>query len=84
MILYGDSYENYFNWLINGFDNYQKNKLDALKFKNTKHLFYRFNDFLSESNAEIKKKSNIVLSPMILLQLKKFKMKIGNIILNNI
>ena len=29
---YGDSYENYFNWLINSFDNYQKIKLHVLKF----------------------------------------------------
>ena len=52
---YGDSYKNYFNWLMTGFDSYEKAKLDVLKFKNAKYLFYRFNNFLSESNVPIKK-----------------------------
>ena len=43
--IYDESYNNYFHWLINGFDSYQ----------NVKFLFYRFNDFLNESNVEIKK-----------------------------
>ena len=54
-LTYGDSYKNYFNWLMTGFDIYEKAKLDVLKFKNAKYLFYRFNNFLSESNATIKK-----------------------------
>ena len=54
-LTYGDSYKNYFNWLMTGFDSYEKAKLDVLKFKNAKYLFYRFNNFLSESNATIKK-----------------------------
>ena len=56
--IYGESYNNYFNWLINGLDSYQKNKLDVLSFKNTKFLFYRFNDFLNESNFETKKRKH--------------------------
>ena len=52
---YGNSYKNYFNWLMTGFDSYEKAKLDILKFKNAKYLFYRFNNFLSESNVQIKK-----------------------------
>ena len=40
---------------MTGFDSYEKAKLDVLKFKNAKYLFYRFNNFLSESNATIKK-----------------------------
>ena len=36
-------------------DSYEKAKLDVLKFKNVKYLFYRFNNFLSESNVPIKK-----------------------------
>ena len=32
-----------------------KAKLDILKFKNAKYLFYRFNNFLSEWNVRIKK-----------------------------
>ena len=49
----GDSYKNNFNWLMTRFDSYEK--LDALKFNNAKYLFYRFNNFLSESNVPIKK-----------------------------
>ena len=52
---YGDSCKNYFNWLMTGFDSYEKAKLDILKFKNAKYLFYRFNHILSESNVPIKK-----------------------------
>ena len=52
---YGVSYKNYFNWLMTGFDSYEKAKLDVLKFKNAKYLFYRFNNFLSDLNVPIKK-----------------------------
>ena len=52
---YGESYADYFNCLINGFDSYQKNKLDLLTCKSSKYLFYRFNDVLKESNFEVKK-----------------------------
>ena len=52
--VYGESYADYFNWLINGFDSYQKNKLDVLTCKSSKYLFYRFNDVLKESNFEVK------------------------------
>ena len=54
-IMYGDSYKNYFNWMMTGFDRCEKSKLDVLKFKNAKYLFYCFNNFLSESNVPIKK-----------------------------
>ena len=40
---------------MTGFDSHEKAKLDVLKFKNVKYLFYRFNNFLSESNVPIKK-----------------------------
>ena len=40
---------------MTGFDSYEKAKFDVLKFKNTKYLFYHFNNFLSESNVPIKK-----------------------------
>ena len=50
---YGDSYKNNFNWLMTRFDSYEK--FDALKCNNAKYLFYRFNNFLSESNVPIKK-----------------------------
>ena len=61
-IVYGESYADYFNWLINGFDSYQKNKLDVLTCKNSKYLFYRFNDILKESNFEVKKVKNSVVT----------------------
>ena len=35
-------------------DSYQKNKLDVLTCKNSKYLFYRYNDILQGSNLEVK------------------------------
>ena len=32
---YEESYNNYFQWILNGFDPYEKNKFDLLSFKNT-------------------------------------------------
>ena len=45
---FADSYEDYFKWLIVGFDSYEKIKLDALTNKNSKLLFYHFNNFLQQ------------------------------------
>ena len=42
---YEGSYKNYFQWILNGFEPYEKTKYDLLSFKNTKYLLYRFNDF---------------------------------------
>ena len=52
--VYGESYADYVNWLIKGFDSYQKNKLEVLACKNSKYLFYRDNNILQESNLELK------------------------------
>ena len=52
--VYGESYADYFNWLIKGCDSYQKNKLDVLTCKNSKYFFYRYNDILQWSNLEVK------------------------------
>ena len=52
--VYGESYADYFNWLIKGFDSYQKNKLDVLTSKNSKYFFYGYNDILQGSNLEVK------------------------------
>ena len=60
--VYGESYADYFNWLINGFDSYQKNILDALTCKNLKYLFYSFNDILKESNFEVKKVKHSIVT----------------------
>ena len=60
--VYGESYADYFNWLINGFDSYQKNILNALTCKNLKYLFYSFNDILKESNFEVKKVKHSIVT----------------------
>ena len=79
--IYDRNYNNYFRWIIQGFDSYEKkNKLDVLTYKNTKFLFYRFNDLLNQSCRTIKV-VKLQLS-MIILLLNKFKIKIGNILLN--
>ena len=51
---FADSYEDYFEWLIVSFDSYEKTKLDILANKNSKFLFYRFNDFLLQRLREPK------------------------------
>lgn len=53
--MYNRSYKNYFDWIFNWFVSYQNTKLDLLTFKNSKFLFYRFNDLLNQSNRELKK-----------------------------
>ena len=40
--IYDGNYENYFRWILCGFDSCEKSKLDVLSYKNTKFLFYRF------------------------------------------
>ena len=52
--VYDGNYDNYFCWILNGLDNQQKSKLDALSYKNTKFLFYHFNDLLNQSGQNIK------------------------------
>ena len=61
-IVYGESYTDYFNWLIKGFDSYQKNKFDVLTCKNSKYLFYHYNDILQESNLELKEVKHSVVT----------------------
>ena len=53
--IYDRDYISYFDWLVNGFATFEQNKLDVFKFKNSKYLFYRFNNFLEESNFPIQK-----------------------------
>ena len=60
--LYTGSYVEYFNWLIEGFDSYQKTKLDVLTNKNAKYLFYRYNDILKQNNFEVKKVKHSVVT----------------------
>ena len=51
---FADSYEDYFELLIVGFDSYEKTKLDVLTNKNSKFLFYCFNDLLQQRLREPK------------------------------
>ena len=39
-----DSYEDYFDWLAQGFKENEDQKYDVLTNKNSLYLFYRFND----------------------------------------
>ena len=50
-LMYDGNYNDYFRWILNGFDAYEKTKSDLLTFKNTKYLLYHFND-LSELTGQ--------------------------------
>ena len=52
--IFADSYKDYFQWLIVDFDSYEKTKPDVLTNKNSKFLFYCFNDFLQQRFREPK------------------------------
>ena len=41
-----DSYEDYIDWFVQGFKGNEDQKYDVLTNKNSKYLFYRFNDYL--------------------------------------
>ena len=51
--MYDGNYNYYFRWILNGFDVYEKTKLDLLTFKNTKYLLHRFNDLLEPTGQPI-------------------------------
>ena len=48
-LMYDENYNDYFRWVLNGFDAHEKTKLDLLTFKNTKDFFIHFNDLLESS-----------------------------------
>ena len=52
-LMYDGNYNDYFRWILNGFDAYEKTKLGLLTFKNTKYLLYRFNDLLESTGQPI-------------------------------
>ena len=52
--IFADSYKDYFQWLIVDFDSYEKTEPDVLTNKNSKFLFYCFNDFLQQRFREPK------------------------------
>ena len=48
-------YVTYFQWLTDTFSESRKNKLDIFTNKNSKFLFYHFNDYLEQNGNQIKK-----------------------------
>ena len=45
-LFFEGNYNDYYRWILNDYDGYEKTKLDLLTFKTTKNLVYCFNDFL--------------------------------------
>ena len=43
------NFKDYFNWIKNDYDSYEKTKFDLLTLKNTKYLVYCFNDLLKSA-----------------------------------
>ena len=43
------NYNDYYRWILNDYDVYEKTKLDLLTFRNTKYLLYCFNDMLKST-----------------------------------
>ena len=73
------SYKSYFQWILNEFDAQQKTKY-IFSLKNTKYLIYCFNDFQNSIGKPFIKIRHTLVTDN--LRLKKFKIKIGNILLN--
>ena len=48
-------YVTYFQWLTDAFSESKKNKLDIFTNKNSKFLFYHFNDYLEQNGDQMKK-----------------------------
>ena len=52
--IFGDSYSDCFEWLINKFKAKQDDKQDILTNKNSKYIFYKFNDSLATIGELVK------------------------------
>ena len=64
--VFDHDYITYFDWLINGFSTSQKQKLDIFKNKNSKFLFYHFNEYSQQAKLELKKiKHSVVMQDYI-------------------
>ena len=48
-------YSTYFQWINDAFSESKRNKLDILSNKNSKFLFYHFNDYLQQNGEKIHK-----------------------------
>ena len=55
-------YTTYFHWINDAFSESKRNKLDILTNKNSKFLFYHFNDHLQENNQTIQKVKHTVVT----------------------
>ena len=59
-------YVTYFQWLTDAFSESKKNKLDIFTNKNSKFLFYHFNDYLQQNSEQMKKiKHSVVIEDYI-------------------
>ena len=47
------SYNDYYRWILNNFDSYEKTKLDLFTQKNRKYLVYHFNDMLKSTGQPL-------------------------------
>ena len=57
-----DSYEDYFEWLVHGFKGNEDQKHNVLTNKNSKYLFYQFNDYLEHIFEPIKRVRHSVIT----------------------
>ena len=55
-------YVTYFQWLTDAFSESKKNKLDIFTNKNSKFLFYHFNDYLEQNGDQMKKIKHSVVT----------------------
>ena len=49
------SFKDYYRWILNDYDLYEKTKFDLLTFKNTNYLVYCFNDMLKSTGQPLMK-----------------------------
>ena len=52
------SFKDYYKWILNDYNSYEKTKFDLLTLKNTKYLVYRFNDMLKSTGQPMIKIRN--------------------------
>ena len=55
-------YSTYFHWLNDAFSESRRNKLDILTNKNSKFLFYHFNDQLQQQNQKLQKVKHTIVT----------------------
>ena len=55
-------YSAYFYWLNDAFSESRRNKLDILTNKNSKFLFYHFNDHLQQQNQKVQNVKHTVVT----------------------